>query len=371
MARRTLTKWLLGAALTLGVTALGTSTAQAHLFGHHHGSCGSSGGWYGGSCGSWGSCGSSGGSWGSSGGSWGSYGCCGSSGGSWGSYGCCGSSGGSCGSSGGSWGSSGCCGSSGGSYSEGYSYPSPGVPMEAPTTAPPGPNMPTAPVTPPPPGKNAFDVSPDVGYLIVDVPADAKVFVNGHATTSTGEHRQYVSHGLEAGMRYEYQVRVEIVRDGKPVSETKTVQLSAGSQADVAFDISGKSPVPQTAKTGAAPRTAVLLHVPADAKVYLSGVEMNSTGPDREFVTTKLAGEIPPGSASPSARCEQRRNPRANVDVEGRRQPRVDVQLRQREGCFGEPLIGRCRNLVWNYETPTPPRDPSRGGVFSFLSPQR
>jgi uncharacterized protein (TIGR03000 family) len=165
--------------------------------------------------------------------------------------------------------------------------------MEAPTAPPPGPNMPTAPVTPPPPGKSAFDISPDAGYLIVDVPADAKVFVNGHATTSTGEHRQYVSHGLEAGMRYEYQVRVEIVRDGKPISETKTVQLSAGSEADVAFDISGKSPVPQTAKTGAAPRTAVLLHVPADAKVYLSGTEMNSTGTDREFVTTKL----PEGSA--------------------------------------------------------------------------
>jgi uncharacterized protein (TIGR03000 family) len=147
-----------------------------------------------------------------------------------------------------------------------------------------------APVTPPPPsaGKSTFDMSPDAGYLIVNVPADAKVFVNGHATTSTGEHRQYVSHGLEAGMRYEYQVRAEIIRDGKVLSETKTVQLTGGSQADLAFEMSGSSPAPQTAKTGAAPRTAVLLHVPAAAKVYLSGMEMSATGPDREFVTTKL-----------------------------------------------------------------------------------
>jgi uncharacterized protein (TIGR03000 family) len=149
-------------------------------------------------------------------------------------------------------------------------------------------------MTPPPPtaappaaGKSALDG--DAGYIVVDVPADAKVFVNGHATTSTGEHRQYVSHGLEAGMRYEYQVRAEIVRDGKVQSETKTVQLTAGSQADLAFDMNGASPVPQTAKTGAAPKTAVLLHVPADAHVFIAGHEMTATGADREFVTTKLA----------------------------------------------------------------------------------
>ena len=161
--------------------------------------------------------------------------------------------------------------------------------MEAPSAAPAAPAMPLPSTAPPAPGKSALDISSDAGYLVVDVPADAKVFVNGRATTSTGEHRTYISHGLEAGMRYEYQVRVEIVRDGKPVSETKMVQLSAGSQASVAFEMPANSPVPQTAKTGAAPRTAVLLHVPAGAKVYLSGLETNSTGPDREFVTTKLA----------------------------------------------------------------------------------
>jgi uncharacterized protein (TIGR03000 family) len=274
MAIRTLTKWLLGVALAMGMTSLQANSAQAHIFGHG-GSCGSSGGWgsYGssggwgwrhGSSGGWGSCGSSGGSWGS-------YGSYGSSGGSWGSYG----------SSGGSWGSYGCCGSSGG----GYAVPMDAAPMTSPST----PTMPV-PTSPPPTNtsKAAFDIGPDTGYLIVDVPADAKVFVNGHATTSTGEHRQYVSHGLEAGMRYEYQVRAEIIRDGKVLAETKTVQLSAGSQADVAFDMSA-SPAPHTAKTGAAPRTAVLLHVPADAMVYLAGMETSSTGADREFITTKLA----------------------------------------------------------------------------------
>ena len=35
------------------------------------------------------------------------------------------------------------------------------------------------------------------------------------------------------------------------------------------------------------------LHVPADAKVYLAGREMNATGETREFTTSKLA----PGAA--------------------------------------------------------------------------
>ncbi len=278
MAKKTLVKWLLGVALAVGVTALQADTAEAHLF-HHGGSCGSCGSWGScGSCGSWGSCGSCGGwgsygscgSWGS-GGSCGSWGSCGSCGGYWGSYGSCGSCG--------SWGSCGCCG--GGEYSAPiYSAPMESSPsMPAPTTAPPAP--------PPANGKSALNG--DAGYIVVDVPADAKVFVNGHATTSTGEHRQYVSHGLENGMRYEYQVRVEVVHDGKVQSDTKTVELTAGSQASLAFDIRGSSKVPQTAKTGASPRTAVLLHVPADAKVFISGHEMTATGTDREFATTKLA----------------------------------------------------------------------------------
>lgn len=152
--------------------------------------------------------------------------------------------------------------------------------MPAPSTTPPAP--------PPSNAPHAYNGG-NAGYIVVDVPADAKVFVNGHATTSTGEHRQYVSHGLEDGMRYEYQVRVEVVRDGKTLSDTKTVELTAGSQASVAFDLSGSSKVPQTAKTGSSPRTAVLLHVPADSKVFIAGHEMTATGADREFATTKLA----------------------------------------------------------------------------------
>ena len=70
----------------------------------------------------------------------------------------------------------------------------------------------------------------------VSVPADAKVFVNGHETTSTGEVRQYTSAGLQQDAAYRYQVRVEFVRDGKPVSEEKTVTMTAGQTGSLAFN---------------------------------------------------------------------------------------------------------------------------------------
>ena len=48
-------------------------------------------------------------------------------------------------------------------------------------------------------------------------------------------------------------------------------QLTAGSQADLAFDIPANRRFRKRPKPAPLPRTAVLLHVPADAKVYLCG----------------------------------------------------------------------------------------------------
>jgi uncharacterized protein (TIGR03000 family) len=76
----------------------------------------------------------------------------------------------------------------------------------------------------------------DSVVLTVNVPADAKVFVNGRATTSTGEVRRFGSAGLERDATYRYQVRAEFVRDGKPVSEEKTVTMTAGQSGSLAFN---------------------------------------------------------------------------------------------------------------------------------------
>ena len=121
--------------------------------------------------------------------------------------------------------------------------------------------------------------------MSVKVPADAKVFVNDRPTTSTGSDREYVSRDLQPGARYNYTVRAEFVRDGKPVVENQTIQLAAGQNAAVDFL---KTASVQTAKTDSA-RTTLIVHLPADAKLFLAGHETKATGEVREFSTDKLS----------------------------------------------------------------------------------
>ena len=120
------------------------------------------------------------------------------------------------------------------------------------------------------------------GVLAVRVPADAKVFVNGLETTSTGSYRQYASRNLKPGSSYNYEVRAEVVRNGEPVTETKTATISAGNSAELAFDFGGDAVELEPAET------SLTVRLPADAKLYLAGRETRATGEVRQFTTTNL-----------------------------------------------------------------------------------
>jgi len=101
------------------------------------------------------------------------------------------------------------------------------APAPAPTPAAPAPGIPSAP--------KATEIRSDSALLSMWVPEEAKVFVNGYQTKSTGTHRQYISNGLKSGLAYAYEIRVVIERDGKPVEETRTVTLVGGQRTAVAF----------------------------------------------------------------------------------------------------------------------------------------
>ena len=78
------------------------------------------------------------------------------------------------------------------------------------------------------------------GLLTIWVPYGAKVTVNGLQTRSTGSRRQFVSYGLKSGFSYKYEVRADLVRDGQLQTETRTVILTAGERASVAFGFNPK-----------------------------------------------------------------------------------------------------------------------------------
>ena len=116
------------------------------------------------------------------------------------------------------------------------------------------------------------------GVLTVSVPEDAEIVVNGLPTTSTGDQRRYVSHGLKPGESYRYVVKAMIERDGEKLEQTKIATLQGGKMTALDFDFNGNSVV----------ETSLTLDVPEDAKVYLSGSETRAAGSKRRFSTTRI-----------------------------------------------------------------------------------
>jgi len=310
-----------GACMAVALVVFGgIAEAGWRHWGSSGGSHGSSGGSYGSSGGSHGSSGgSSGGSYGSSGGSHGSsggsYGSSGgygwhgrwharhsshgSSGGSY-SHASHGSSGGSSGGSYGSYGSYGGSagasygGSSGGSYgghvSHGYvtervisDQGVSGEKVEGYRVIDDRPAASSETIKAPAPAAagdktSSLRLPADAGMLVVHVPQSGKVFINGSETKASGSVRRFVSRGLKAGEKYDFQVRVVADENGAAAEQVKVVTLSAGEQRQVEF-------APAQKQTG---RTALTLRVPAGAKVWLAGKPTAASGTVRRFETEAL-----------------------------------------------------------------------------------
>ncbi len=285
----------------LSLLFAGEADALGGHFGRLHASWGGShgsGGSYGGSYGSWGSHGR-GGFYGNRYSSRRSHGCGGSYGGRYGSWGSHGS-GGSYGGRYGSWGSHGSGGSYGsrhgswtyrsrGSYSGDRraihyytSYSKPGVAHR------------TRVVSPVSGGSTSAKQSAARGVVkvaskptsrstsnhatvAVAVPDNAIVYVNGNRTESTGEHRTYLSRQLKANQSARFAIRT-VVESGKGMDETKVVTVKSGHTAKLSFG-----------ETAEPVRTALILHVPTDAKVQIEGIETATTGPRRVMTTKRLA----------------------------------------------------------------------------------
>ena len=148
---------------------------------------------------------------------------------------------------------------------------------------------PLPPVAAEPDDQVRYAPSPSSVLMGVRVPPQAKVFVNGRQTRSTGGRRWYTSSGLHAGRAYTYEVRVELARGEETLVVTKQVRIRSGQRAELEFRFEPS----QTARrpSNDPPRTTLILRVPHDAKVLLAGRETKGSGLVREFSTRKLTGE--------------------------------------------------------------------------------
>jgi len=72
--------------------------------------------------------------------------------------------------------------------------------------------------------------------LTLHVPQDATVVLAGEETTATGTVRTYRTAALDARQTWSgYTVQVSVVRNGRQVSEEKTIDLVGGQQTSLAF----------------------------------------------------------------------------------------------------------------------------------------
>jgi uncharacterized protein (TIGR03000 family) len=79
--------------------------------------------------------------------------------------------------------------------------------------------------------KTSVETAP--ATIVVNLPAAAKLTVDGKPTTSTSDRRVFVSPALERGMEYFYTLKAEVVRDGKTEMRTEKVTVRAGEETKV------------------------------------------------------------------------------------------------------------------------------------------
>src|SRR5262249_9321194 len=98
---------------------------------------------------------------------------------------------------------------------------------------------PTAPMTPPkegvapPKGDETF--APAKARLIVELPADAKLFIDDQPMKTPSAVRQFSTPELQPGQTYYYMVRVEVMKDGTPQTVERRVLVRAGQEVKADF----------------------------------------------------------------------------------------------------------------------------------------
>jgi len=74
--------------------------------------------------------------------------------------------------------------------------------------------------------------------IVVNLPADATLTIDGEQTQSTSGTRVFVSPPLQQGKTYQYTLRAEVNRDGRRETTSRTVDVQAGRTANVNIDFS-------------------------------------------------------------------------------------------------------------------------------------
>ncbi len=97
------------------------------------------------------------------------------------------------------------------------------------------PNLPPAVVIPIAPVSKGSDSTPMGANIRFQLPAEAKLFVDGKPAAGSGAERAFYTPPLAVGQKFFYDVKAEITVDGKLVVEEKRVIVEAGANLTETF----------------------------------------------------------------------------------------------------------------------------------------
>ena len=72
--------------------------------------------------------------------------------------------------------------------------------------------------------------------IMVHVPANAEVWLDGQPTSQRGMERTFVTPRLNSGRTYTYEVKARWMDNGQPVEQTRTVRFQTGQTVHVDFN---------------------------------------------------------------------------------------------------------------------------------------
>jgi uncharacterized protein (TIGR03000 family) len=126
--------------------------------------------------------------------------------------------------------------------------------------------------------------------VIVKLPADAKLYVDGQEANLTSSTRSFTTPELLANQDYYYTIKTVAGRDGTAVMQSQRVKVRAGKVATVNFEASSAAhPVKAELEDSGAP-ARFKVRLPRQAKLYVNDVLCPAESRVRSFATPTLPG---------------------------------------------------------------------------------
>jgi len=95
----------------------------------------------------------------------------------------------------------------------------------------------------PAPAKKDAVNGPMPGTIVVSLPAEATLSIDGYVSTQTSSVRQLTTPPIQPGQEFTYTLVAETTQNGQRVSKTETVTVRAGQRAPVTFNFTAATPV--------------------------------------------------------------------------------------------------------------------------------